>query len=215
LNDILKQIGETGIVPVIAITDPSKAAPLARALLDGGINCAEITFRTDCAAECIRLITSEVKDISVCAGTVLTVAQVDEAVNAGAKFIVTPGFNPKVVKYCLENDTMIVPGAATPSEMETAMEQGIFTLKFFPAQQAGGIDYIKAVSAPYPDLRFMPTGGINPSNIGKYMSFNKVLACGGSWMVEKSLIAAGNFEEITKLCREALLLIKYARTHLA
>lgn len=211
MNEILQQIGKIGVVPVIAISDVEKAVPLAKALLDGGVPCAEVTFRTAEGEESIRRMVEAVPEILVCAGTVLTTDQVDRAVKAGAKFVVSPGFNPKIVAYCAEKGILIVPGCATPSDMEAAMEFGLDVVKFFPAEQAGGLAYIKAVSAPYAGLRFMPTGGINAGNIGKYTAFNRIVACGGSWMVTKELIDSGNFEEITRLCREAVQLVKDGR----
>ena len=211
MNAVLKQISEIGIVPVIAISDAEKAVPLAKALMAGGVPCAEITFRTAEGEESIRRIAKEVPDILLGAGTVLTVDQVDRAVSAGAKFIVTPGFNPKVVDYCVKRDILIIPGCSTPSDMEAAIELGLDTVKFFPAEQAGGLAYIKACAAPYPGLRFMPTGGINTENLGKYAAFNKVAACGGSWMVSKELLNAGNFDEITRLCEEAVRILQKAR----
>jgi len=208
---ILTQISQIGVVPVIAISDVDKAVPLAKALLAGGIPCAEVTFRTAEGEECIRRIAKEVPEILLGAGTVLTIDQVNRAVAAGAKFMVSPGFNPKVVKYCVENNHVIVPGCSTPSDMEAAMEFGLDTVKFFPAEQAGGLPYIKACSAPYTGLRFMPTGGINAGNLGKYLAFNKIAACGGSWMVTKELINAGNFDEIIRLCKEAVQIVVNAR----
>jgi 2-dehydro-3-deoxyphosphogluconate aldolase/(4S)-4-hydroxy-2-oxoglutarate aldolase len=211
LNDILKQIEQIGVVPVIAISDTEKAVPLAKALLAGGIPCAEVTFRTAEGEECIRRIAKEVPEVLLGAGTVLRIEQVERAVKAGAKFIVSPGFNPKVVQYCVDNGILMVPGCSTPSDMEAAIELGLDTVKFFPAEQAGGLAYIKACAAPYTGLKFMPTGGINAGNIGKYAAFNKITACGGSWMVSKELLGAGNFEEITRLCKEAVQIIRDAR----
>jgi len=208
---ILQQISQIGVVPVIAISDVEKAVPLAWALMEGGIPCAEVTFRTAEGEECIRRIAKEVPDILLGAGTVLSIDQVNRAVAAGAKFMVSPGFNPKVVGYCIENNYVIVPGCATPSDMEAAMSFGLDTVKFFPAEQAGGLAYIKACSAPYTGLRFMPTGGINAGNLGKYAAFNKIAACGGSWMVSKELINAGNFDEIIRLCKEAVQIVQEAR----
>ena len=205
--DVIKRLGEIGVVPVIAISEVDKAVPLAKALLAGGIPCAEITFRTAEGEECIRRIAAEVPEILLGAGTVLSATQADKAINAGAKFIISPGFNPKVVNYCLEKGMAIAPGCATPSEMEAAMEVGLDAVKFFPAEQAGGLAYIKAVAAPYMGLHFIPTGGISPANLGKYIAFRQVMACGGSWMVKKELINAGNFEEITNLCREAVQIV--------
>lgn len=204
MNTVLEQLGKIRIVPVIAISDVEKAVPLAKALVAGGIPCAEVTFRTAEGEEAIRRISSEVPEVLVGAGTVLTTQQVDRAINAGAKFVVSPGFNPKVVDYCIEKGMPITPGCCTPSEMEQAIERGLEVVKFFPAEQAGGLSFIKAVAAPYTMLRFMPTGGISPKNINDYLAFDKILACGGSWMVKKDLIEAGNFEEITRLCKEAV-----------
>jgi len=211
MNEILKRIGEIGVVPVIAISDVEKAVPLAKALLEGGIPCAEVTFRTAEGEECIRRIAKGLPEVLLGAGTVLTVEQVDRAVNAGAKFIVTPGFNPKVVGYCVEHNILIVPGCSTPSDMEAALELGLDTVKFFTAEQAGGLAYIKACAAPYTSLRFMPTGGINAGNLGKYAAFNKIAACGGSWMVSKELLDAGNFDEVTRLSKEAVKIFREAR----
>ena len=211
MHDILKQIGEIGVVPVIAISDAEKAIPLAKALSAGGIPCAEVTFRTAEGEECIRRIAHGLPDVLLGAGTVLTVEQADRAVKAGAKFIVTPGFNPKVVGYCVDHGILIVPGCSTPSDMEAAIEFGLDTVKFFPAEQAGGLAYIKACAAPYTGLHFMPTGGINAGNLGKYAAFSKITACGGSWMVSKELLDAGNFDEITRLSREAVRIFKDAR----
>jgi 2-dehydro-3-deoxyphosphogluconate aldolase/(4S)-4-hydroxy-2-oxoglutarate aldolase len=205
MHAVLERIEKIGIVPVIAINDVEKAVPLARALEAGGIPCAEVTFRTEQGEESIRLISTEAPNMIVGAGTVLTCEQVDRAVGAGAKFIVSPGFNPKVVEYCIQKGIPITPGCANPSDMEKAIEFGLDVVKFFPAEQAGGLDYIKAISAPYPFLKFMPTGGINAGNISKYIAFEKILACGGSWMVTAELIDSGNFEKITALSREAVL----------
>lgn len=204
MDSIINKISEIGIVPVIAIQDVEKAVPLAKALIDGGIPCAEITFRTSAGEEAIRRISKAFPDMLLGAGTVLSTAQVDKAIDAGAKFIVSPGFNPKVVDYCISKNIIIVPGCVTPSEIEQAIDKGLNTVKFFPAEQAGGLDYIKSVSAPYSTLQFMPTGGINIHNINSYLSFEKVLACGGTWMVKKDLIENSDFEQISWLCREAM-----------
>ena len=208
---ILEQIREIGIVPVIAISDVEKAVPLAKALHAGGIPCAEITFRTEEGEESIRRIAKEVPEILLAAGTILTIDHVHRAIRAGAKFLVSPGFNRKVVEACKSNHFLIVPGCSTPSDMEAALELGIDTVKFFPAEQAGGLAYIKACAAPYTKLKFMPTGGINTKNLAAYLSFDKVIACGGSWMVSKDLIDTGRFDEITRLCREAVEIVKKAR----
>ena len=215
MHMVLEELKKIGIIPVIKIDDAEKAVPLAKALITGSIPCAEITFRTAQAEEAIARINAELCSGELCpgktpaillgAGTVLSTAQVDKAVAAGAKFIVSPGFNPKVVSYCIEKGIPITPGCSNPTDIEKALEMGLEVVKFFPAEQAGGLDYIKAISAPYPSVQFVPTGGINAQNIVKYITFEKVLACGGSWMVGADLINAGDFDKITALCREAQL----------
>ena len=204
MNDVLVKLGKIGIVPVIALDDAKDALPLGKALLAGGIACAEVTFRTAAAEDVIKTLTKELPEMLTGAGTVLTTEQVDRAVAAGAKFIVSPGLNPKVVEYCVNKGIPVTPGCSTPSDVEIALEYGLDVVKFFPAEASGGIAMIKAMSAPYGGVKFMPTGGINAGNINNYLSFNKVLACGGSWMVDKKLIAAGNFAEIERLSREAV-----------
>lgn len=204
MHAILEQISKIGVVPVIKIDDVEKAVPLAKALIAGGIPCAEITFRTAEGEEAIRRVAEAKLDILLGAGTVLSCEQVDRAIAAGAKFIVSPGFNRKVVNYCAEKDIPITPGCSCPSDMEQALEAGLDVVKFFPAEQAGGLDFIKAVAAPYTALKFMPTGGVNAGNIAKYLAFEKIIACGGSWMVPAKLINEGGFDEITRLCREAV-----------
>ncbi len=211
MNHIVEELEKIGIVPVVKIDDAEKAVPVARALAAGGIPCAEITFRTSCAAESIKRIKREVPKILLGAGTVLTIDQVDQAVSAGAEFIVTPGFNPKVVDHCLSKGITIIPGCSNPSDIEMALERGLCVVKFFPAEQSGGIEYVKAVSAPYPQIRFMPTGGINAGNIGAYSAFKKVLACGGSWMVSPDIIKRGDYDAITALSKEAVQKIFAAR----
>ena len=212
MNTILEKIKEIGIVPVIKIDDAKNALPLAKALAAGGIPCVEFTFRTAQAEEAIRRTSIETEGILVGAGTVLSIEQADRAIDAGAQFIVSPGFNPKVVSHCLKKGITIIPGCLTPSEIEYAMEQGLEVVKFFPAQQAGGIEYIKAVSAPYPNIKFLPAGGINAENLIKYISFEKVIACCGSWMAGPDLINAGEFEKITALSRDAANIILSFRT---
>ena len=204
MNEILKQIEEIGIVPVVVLNDAKDAEPLAQALCDGGLPCAEVTFRTDAAEESIRIMTEKFPNMLVGAGTVLTTEQVDRAVAAGAKFIVSPGLNPKIVKHCVDKGIIITPGCANPSDVEQAIENGLEVVKFFPAEQAGGINMIKAMAAPYTQMKFMPTGGINAKNINSYLAFDKILACGGSWMVKKDLVAAGEFDKIRDLTKEAV-----------
>ena len=202
--NIIEKLSLIGVVPVIALDDVKDAEPLAKALCNGGLPCAEITFRTDAAEESIKIMSEKFPDMLIGAGTVLTTDQVDRAINAGAKFIVSPGLNPKVVKYCVDKNIPIVPGCANPSDVETAIELGLKNVKFFPAEAAGGLNMIKAMSAPYPQIKFMPTGGINTKNLNEYLSFNKVLCCGGSWMVTKDMISNGEFDKITILTKEAV-----------
>ncbi|MDR3332519.1 MAG: bifunctional 4-hydroxy-2-oxoglutarate aldolase/2-dehydro-3-deoxy-phosphogluconate aldolase [Synergistaceae bacterium] len=204
MNEILRQIGEIGIVPVIAISDVEKAVPLARSLAEGGIPCAEVTFRTAEGEESIRRIAKECPDVLLGAGTVLSTEQVDRAISAGARFIVSPGLNSKVVAHCADKGITITPGCSNPSDVDKAIEMGLDIVKFFPAEQAGGLDYIKAIAAPYKSVKFMPTGGINAGNLAKYLMYEKILACGGSWMVKADLINASRFDEITHLCEEAM-----------
>ena len=204
MNPILEQFQKIGIIPVVVIDDAKDAVPLAKALCEGGLPVAEVTFRTDAAEEAIRLMAEAFPNMLVGAGTVLTTEQVDRAVAAGSKFIVSPGLNPKVVKYCQEKNVPITPGTARPTDIEMALELGLDVVKFFPAEQNGGLAMIKAMAAPYTKVKFMPTGGINAKNLKSYLDFDKIIACGGSWMVPKDLVAAGDFEAIKNLTREAV-----------
>ncbi len=204
MDAVLKKISEIRLVPVVKIEDIRYAVQLGRALRDGNLPVAEITYRTDAAEETIRILTAELPDILVGAGTVLTIDQVKSAVRAGARFIVAPGFNPKVVDYCIEHDIIIIPGVNNPSQIERALESRLEVVKFFPAEASGGLPFLKAVAAPYSGIQFMPTGGINLQNMMSYLSFSRIIACGGSWMVKSDLMSAGNFEEITRLTREAI-----------
>ena len=211
MNEVLNKLHELGIVPVVVIDDAKDAVPLAKALIEGGLPCAEVTFRTAAAADAIKAIADNFPDMLVGAGTVLTTEQVDKAVAAGAKFIVSPGTNPKVVKYCVEKNIPITPGTCNPSDVEQALECGVNIVKFFPAEPAGGLKYIKAIAAPYVDVKFMPTGGINANNVRDYLAYNKIWACGGSWMVKGDLIKAGDFEKIKELTAEAVQIVKEVR----
>ncbi|MCI7738940.1 MAG: bifunctional 4-hydroxy-2-oxoglutarate aldolase/2-dehydro-3-deoxy-phosphogluconate aldolase [Clostridiales bacterium] len=211
MNEVLKKIQEIGIVPVVVLNDAKDAAPLAKALCDGGLPCAEVTFRTDAAEESIRIMTEQFPQMLVGAGTVLTTEQVDRAVAAGAKFIVSPGLNPRIVKYCVEKGILITPGCSNPSDIEVALENGLEVVKFFPAEPAGGLNMIKAMAAPYVGVKFMPTGGINPTNVRDYLAYDRILACGGSWMVKGSLVDAGEFDKIEELTREAVEIVKESR----
>lgn len=204
MNDLLKKIHDIGIVPVIAIDDASKAVPLANALVAGGLPAAEVTFRTAAAEDAIRAIRREVPGMLVGAGTVLTREQADRAIDAGASFIVSPGFNPDITKYVIDRGVCMMPGTATAGEMEQAMALGLEAVKFFPAEQNGGLAKLKALAGPYKNLRWMPTGGINTDNLADYMSFHQILACGGTWMVKKDLIEGEKWDEITSICKAAV-----------
>ena len=204
--EIEKKIEELGIVPVVVLQDTKDAKPLAQALCEGGLPCAEVTFRTEAAEESIRIMTEAFPRMLVGAGTVLTKAQVDAAVAAGAKFIVSPGFDPEIVDYCLEKQIPVFPGCITPSEIAQAVKRGLRVVKFFPAEQFGGVAAIKALSAPYVGLKFMPTGGVSAANLKDYFGCKSIIACGGSWMVKGDLIAAGKFDEIRQMTAEAVKL---------
>lgn len=205
MNEILEKIKNLGIVPVVVLNDSKDAKSLAQALYEGGLPCAEVTFRTEAAEESIRIMCKAYPDMLVGAGTVLTTEQVDKAVAAGAKFIVSPGLNSKIVRYCVDKNIPVTPGVANPSDIEQAIELGLEVVKFFPAEAAGGLNMIKSMSAPYIKMKFMPTGGINANNINSYLSFDKVIACGGSWMVNDELIKNGQFDKIKELTQEAVM----------
>ena len=206
MNAVLEKLNKIGIVPVVVINNVEDAAPLAKALCAGGLPCAEVTFRTAAAEESIRIMATEYPDMFVGAGTVLTIEQVDRAVAAGAKFIVSPGFDPEIVDYCLEKEIPVFPGCITPSEVAQAVKRGLKVVKFFPAEQFGGVATIKAMAAPYVGLKFMPTGGVSAKNLESYLSCDKIIACGGSWMVKGDLVKAGKFDEIKNLTEEAVKL---------
>ena len=201
-----EQIEKLGIVPVVVLNNAKDALPLAKALTEGGLPCAEITFRTEAAEESIRQMAAEYPEMLVGAGTVLTIEQVDRAVNAGAKFIVSPGFDPEIVDYCLSKEIPVFPGCITPSEVAQAVKRGLKVVKFFPAEQFGGAAAIKALAAPYTMMRFMPTGGVSAKNLKDYLSCDKIIACGGSWMVKGDLIEAGEFDKIRQMTKEAVAL---------
>ena len=211
MNDLLQKVSELGVVPVVVLNDAKDASPLAKALCEGGLPCAEVTFRTAAAEESIRIMATEHPEMLIGAGTVLTIDQVDRAVAAGAKFIVSPGFDPEIVDYCLSKDILVLPGCITPSEVAQAVKRGLEVVKFFPAEQFGGVNTIKALAAPYVNVKFMPTGGINPTNVRDYLAYDRILACGGSWMVKGSLIDVGEFDKIEALTREAVEIVKESR----
>jgi 2-dehydro-3-deoxyphosphogluconate aldolase/(4S)-4-hydroxy-2-oxoglutarate aldolase len=204
MNPPLEQIAACKLVPVIVLQSAEHAGPLAEALVAGGLPCAEVTFRTPAAAASIKIM-AERGDLLVGAGTVLKIDQVKQAVDNGATFIVSPGFQPKIVSYCVENGIMVVPGVSTATDICLAREFDLDLLKFFPAESAGGVEALKAISGPFGNtLRFIPTGGITEATMGKYLAFPKVIACGGSWMVPENRIAAGELEHVTELIRNAV-----------
>ena len=207
MKDITERFEKLGVVPVVVLEDAKDAVPLATALVEGGLPCAEVTFRTEAAEESIRLMTEQFPEMLVGAGTVLTVEQVDAAVRTGAKFIVSPGFDAEIVDYCLKNEIPVFPGCISPSEVAQAVKRGLKVVKFFPAEPAGGISMIKAMAAPYTGLKFMPTGGINAKNLGEYLSCDKIVCCGGSWMVKGELVKTGEFNKIRQLTEEARRLV--------
>lgn len=207
MSNVSETIHKMGVVPVVVLNDAKDAAPLAKALCEGGLPCAEVTFRTEAAEESIRIMTTEYPDVFVGAGTVLTIEQVDRAVAAGAKFIVSPGFDPEIVDYCLSKDIPVYPGCITPSEVAQAVKRGLKVVKFFPAEQFGGVSTIKALAAPYVGVKFMPTGGVNAKNLESYLSCDKIVACGGSWMVKGDLVKEGKFDDIKNLVKEAVQLV--------
>ena len=211
MKEIAERFQKLGVVPVVVLENEKDAVPLAEALVQGGLPCAEVTFRTEAAAKSIQLMAEAYPDMLVGAGTVLTTEQVDLAVQSGAKFIVSPGFDPEVVDYCLKKEIPVLPGCISPSEVAQAVKRGLKTVKFFPAEQAGGVAMIKAMAAPYTGIKFMPTGGINAKNLEDYLSFDKIICCGGSWMVKGELVNNGEFDKIRELTAEARKLVDSIR----
>ncbi|AWG95451.1 bifunctional 4-hydroxy-2-oxoglutarate aldolase/2-dehydro-3-deoxy-phosphogluconate aldolase [Actinobacillus pleuropneumoniae] len=205
-EQIIEKLRQLKVVPVIAVEQAEDILPLVKTLAENGLPVAEITFRSAAAEEAIRLVCQHYPDVLIAAGTVLTAEQVVKAKNAGADFVVTPGFNPTIVKLCQDLDFPITPGVNNPMSIEAALSLGIEAVKFFPAEASGGVKMIKALLGPYSNLQIMPTGGISPSNIKDYLAIPNIVACGGSWFVEKSLIQAKNWDEIGRLVREAVAL---------
>ena len=206
MKTLNQQLSAIQVVPVIAIKDASKAAKLAQVLIENGLPCAEVTFRTEQAVQAIKNMRQAYPEMLIGAGTVLTSQQVDQAIDAGADFIVSPGFNPTTVKYCQQRGVTIVPGVNSPSLVEQAMEMGLTTLKFFPAEPSGGTGMLKALSAVYP-VKFMPTGGVSPANVKDYLAIPSVLACGGTWMVPNDLIDNEQWDELALLVAEVANII--------
>ena len=192
----LQRMQRAGVIPVIVIEDAGKAEALADALAEGGLPCAEVTFRTNAATDALRRMREQRPDMLLGAGTVLSEKQAAAAKAAGAQFVVSPGFNPAVVDFCQSHGIDIYPGVATPTEIEMALARGLTTLKFFPAEPMGGVAYLKAIAAPYGMVHFIPTGGVSTKNLGDYLAFKRVVACGGSWMAPADWITAGDFERI-------------------
>lgn len=211
MNTVFEQFSRIGIIPVVVLEDAKDAEPLGKALMKGGLPCAEVTFRTAAAEESIKIMAEKFPDMLVGAGTVLTTEQVDRAVAAGGKFIVSPGLNPDVVTYCVKKGIPVTPGTCTPSDVEKALSLELDVVKFFPAELAGGLNFIKAIAAPYTGVRFMPTGGISAGNVRDYLKYDRIIACGGSWMVKGDLIKAGDFDKIRELTKEAAAIVKEIR----
>lgn len=205
--DVMKKLQELRLIPVVTIENSENAIPLGQALIEAGLPIIEITFRTLAAEQSISVLSKNMSNIFVGAGTVLTIEQIKKAVNAGAQFIVTPGFNPKIIDYCLSNKIPIIPGVNTPTMVEWALDRGLKVVKFFPANLSGGTKMLESLAGPYPEMKFVPTGGINNESLVDYLKLSNVLACGGSWIVKKDLISTGQFEEIKKLTKTAISLI--------
>lgn len=208
MDGVVGKLAELKLVPVIVIDDPADAAPLATALVEGGLPAAEVTFRTPRAAEALRAVREAQPEMLAGAGTVLSPRQAREALEAGAQFIVSPGFNPRVVDFCREHEMPIFPGVCTPTEIEMALEHGLEVLKFFPAEPMGGLAFLKAICAPYSMLRFIPTGGVSERNLAEYLAFPSVLACGGSWMAPQRWIAEQQFERIRTATERAVAAVR-------
>ncbi|MBQ9643825.1 MAG: bifunctional 4-hydroxy-2-oxoglutarate aldolase/2-dehydro-3-deoxy-phosphogluconate aldolase [Lachnospiraceae bacterium] len=211
MEEAIKRFSEVGIIPVVVLNDAKDAEPLGQALMEGGLPAAEVTFRTDAAEESIRIMSEKFPDMLVGAGTVLTIDQAERAIAAGAKFIVSPGFDPEIVQFCLDRDIPVCPGVQTPSEVIQAYKFGLDHVKFFPAENSGGLAMIKAVGAAFPNMKFMPTGGISASNVTEYLENSKIFCCGGSWMVKGDMIKAGEFDKIKEKVAEAAAIVKKVR----
>ena len=209
--DALAALGRIGVVPVITIGSAGDAVPLAEALLEGGIGCAEVTFRTRSAAEAIQAISGACGELLVGAGTVLTVGQAEQATRAGARYVFAPGFDPAVVGWCLARGVPVIPGVATATEVGMALARGLDLVKFFPAEAMGGVQALGALSAAFAGVRFVPTGGVTAANLARYLALPGVAACGGSWMAREDMICGGEFAEITRLCRQARAIVRRVR----
>ncbi len=209
MNKTMEKIAATGIIPVVTVDSPEQGVRIMEALSEGGLSAAEVTFRTEAAAEAIRAMREACPEALLGAGTVLTIEQVDQALAAGAAFIVSPGITKEVVEYCVGKGVSVIPGCMTPSDIQLALSCGLETVKFFPAEAAGGLKLLRAMSAPYPNVKFMPTGGISLQNVSEYLTFSKVVCCGGSWITEAA--KRGDYKEVAKTAREAAVLVQKIR----
>ncbi|MBQ3902599.1 MAG: bifunctional 4-hydroxy-2-oxoglutarate aldolase/2-dehydro-3-deoxy-phosphogluconate aldolase [Lachnospiraceae bacterium] len=207
-KELEERFYKIGVIPVIALDDAKDASPMGDALMKGGLPAAEVTFRTAAAVDTIKILKKEFPDMLVGAGTVLTTEQADRAIDAGAEFIVAPGLNPKVVKHVLDKGYPMSPGIATATEIEAALDLGLTFVKFFPAEANGGLPMIKALAGPYTNVKYMPTGGVNAKNLADYLSYDKIVCCGGTWVVKKDLVSEGKFSEIEKMAKEAADIVK-------
>ena len=207
-KELEERFYKIGVIPVIALDDAKDASPMGDALMKGGLPAAEVTFRTAAAVDTIKILKKEFPDMLVGAGTVLTTEQADSAIDAGAEFIVAPGLNPKVVKHVLDKGYPMSPGIATATEIEAALDLGLTFVKFFPAEANGGLPMIKALAGPYTNVKYMPTGGVNAKNLADYLSYDKIVCCGGTWVVKKDLVSEGKFSEIEKMAKEAADIVK-------
>ena len=211
MHNIFQTIGRLGVIPVVTLDDASQAMPVCQALLAGGLSVVEITFRTSAAAEAIAIVSREIPEMLVGAGTILTTDQAKQAFDSGATFMVSPGFNPRVVQFCIENKTPVTPGCSNPTDLTMAVEYGLDVVKFFPAESLGGLKMLKALAAPFRMLQFIPTGGIDPVNLREYLGFDRVLACGGTWIVKPDLVRSGDYGLITSVSRTSVEVVREFR----
>ncbi|MEI6914109.1 MAG: bifunctional 4-hydroxy-2-oxoglutarate aldolase/2-dehydro-3-deoxy-phosphogluconate aldolase [Armatimonadota bacterium] len=211
MHNIFQTIGRLGVIPVVTLDDASQAMPVCQALLAGGLSVVEITFRTSAAAEAIAIVSREIPEMLVGAGTILTTDQAKQAFDSGATFMVSPGFNPRVVQFCIENKTPVTPGCSNPTDLTMAVEYGLDVVKFFPAESLGGLKMLKALAAPFRMLQFIPTGGIDPVNLREYLGFDRVLACGGTWIAKPDMVRSNDYGLITSVSRTSVEVVREFR----
>jgi len=211
VHNIFQTIGRLGVIPVVTLDDASQAMPVCQALLAGGLSVVEITFRTSAAAEAIAIVSREIPEMLVGAGTILTTDQAKQAFDSGATFMVSPGFNPRVVQFCIENKTPVTPGCSNPTDLTMAVEYGLDVVKFFPAESLGGLKMLKALAAPFRMLQFIPTGGIDPVNLREYLGFDRVLACGGTWIAKPDMVRSNDYGLITSVSRTSVEVVREFR----